>query len=290
MLNFRRILFPVDFSDRCKQTAPYVASIAHKFRAHVTLLHALDLSLADPAGPPIRQDLLKAYEDLSRNRRESDLAEFAPGAFDGLRVTRVLEVGDAAETITRHAERNEIDLIAMPTHGLGTFRWLLLGSVTSKVLHDSTCPVWTTVHSDTLLSTAAKEICTIICGVDLCSEPIRVIQAASDIAAKYRAVVHLVHAISVPEAKPGSNVDSGLNRFLFDTAREQITKCQKEAGTDWEVCIQSGGVSSVLRHAVVHSDADLAVIGRGHLQDRFRRFRTNVGAIIRESPCPVLSV
>lgn len=289
MLDFRRILFPVDFSERSKQTAPYVAWIARKFHSQIALLHALDISLAGPAVPLLRQELQDSYEDLLRHHRESELAEFAPGVFDGQSVTRVIELGDAAEIITRYAERNEMDLIVLSTHGLGTFRWLLLGSVTAKVLHDSLCPVWTTAHSDALLP-IAKEIRTIVCGVDLYSEPIRVIQAASDMAASYGAVVHLVHAIAAPEAKPGSNIDAGLKRLLFDTAREQIGKCQEQAGTAWDVCIQSGGVSSVLRDAVVHSEADLVVIGRGHLQVRFGRFRTNVGAIIRESPCPVLSV
>jgi nucleotide-binding universal stress UspA family protein len=119
---------------------------------------------------------------------------------------------------------------------------------------------------------------------------VRVIQAASDVAANFGAVVRLVHAIAAPEGKPGSNVDPGLARFLFDTAREKIAKCQKKADTSWEVSVESGGTSSVLRRAAAYSRADLVVIGRGHLQNQLGRFRTNVGAIIRESPCPVLSV
>jgi nucleotide-binding universal stress UspA family protein len=217
------------------------------------------------------------------------LAAFAGHAFNGCRHTRVLQIGDAAETITRYAERNEIDLIVMPTHGLGTFRWLLLGSVTAKVLHDSLCPVWTTIHAETLPK-QASEIRTIVCGVDLASEPTRVIQAASDLAAQYGAVVRLVHAIYVPEARPGSNMYDGLKSFLFGTAREWIAKHQTEAGTKWEARLESGTVAPVLRNAAVDGHAEIIVIGRGRLQDRFGRFRTNVGAIIREAPCPVLSV
>ena len=289
MLNFLRILFPLDFSDRCKQTAPYVAGIARKCHSQITLLHALDMSQT-LAAPLLRREMLTSCEDSIRRRRESELEEFAPGVFDGLLVTRVVELGDPAAIITRYAERNEIDLITLPTHGLGTFRWLLLGSVTSKVLHDSACAVWTTVHSEALPPTEAKEIRTIICGVDLYSEPVRIIEAASDMAANYGGLVQLVHAVYVPEARPGSDIYTGLKRFLFDAAGELIAKCQQEAGTNWEVCIQSGSVSSVLRDAIVHSEADLVVIGRGRLQNRFGRLRTNVGAIIRDSPCPVLSV
>lgn len=290
MLTFRRMLFPVDFSEHSRQTAPYVAWIARKFQSQVILFHALDFSLVSPTAISLRHDLFHGCEDLVRRQRESELAEFAPGVFDGLCVTRALEIGDAAETITRYSERNEIDLIVMPTHGLGTFRWLLLGSVTAKVLHDCACAVWTTVHSETLPPVGADEIGTIVCGIDLYSDPVRVIQAASDVALNRGATVRLVHAIAAPEGKPGSNIDPGLERFLFDTARQQLATCQEQAGTNWEICIQSGGVSSVLREAARNCQANLLVIGRGHLPSHLGRLRTNVGAIIRESPCPVLSV
>lgn len=288
MLSFRRILFPIDFSERSREVAPYVAWIARKFDGQVTLLHASDMPLASP-GSSLWPELT-FHQNWIRQQRESDLAAFAPEIFDRLLVTRIAEFGDPAEVIVRYAEHNEVDLIVMPTHGLGTFRWLLLGSVTAKVLHDSLCPVWTTVHSEAQSCGGGREIRTVLCGVDLSSDPVRVIRAASDVAANCGAIVRLVHAIDTPEARPGSDMDTGLKRFLFDTAREQIASCQKEAETAWEVCIHSGGVSSVLRHAALRSHADLLVIGRGHLRHRLGRLRTNVGVVIRESPCPVLSV
>ena len=64
---------------------------------------------------------------------------------------------------------------------------------------------------------------------------------------------------------------------------------QKDAGTDVEVCIESGRVSSVVRRAALRHNADLVVIGRGKLQKPLGRLRTSAYAIIRESPCPVLS-
>src|SRR5689334_17455788 len=182
MLNFRKILFPVDFSGSSKYTAPYVAWIARKFHGQVTLLHALDIFLTSSSAPLLRPDLQASYEDLIRKQRESDLIEFAPSAFAGLNATRVVEVGDAAETIVRYIEKNEIDLVVMPTHGWGTFRWLLLGSVTAKVLYDVSCPVWTMVHSETFVTSDTNNIRTIVCGVDPYLEPIRIIQAASELA------------------------------------------------------------------------------------------------------------
>lgn len=43
MLTFRKILFPVDLSQRCIDTAPYVAAIARKFESEVFLLHVFSI-------------------------------------------------------------------------------------------------------------------------------------------------------------------------------------------------------------------------------------------------------
>ena len=39
-----------------------------------------------------------------------------------------------------------------------------------------------------------------------------------------------------------------------------------------------------------HPGADLVVIGRGHTHAPLSRLRTNAYAIVREAPCPVLSL
>lgn len=81
-----------------------------------------------------------------------------------------------------------------------------------------------------------------------------------------------------------------FHRALLESARTEIRKLQHEAGTDVEVCLEGGGVSTVVRSAALHHDADLVVIGRGKLHETLGRLRSNSYAIIRESPCPVISV
>ena len=145
-----------------------------------------------------------------------------------------------------------------------------------------------------LLSASAEHVHSVLCAIDLYSETVRVIRAASDMAAAYGAIVRLVHAIAAPEAKPGSNMDRGLERFLFDTAREQIAAIQLEAGTHYEVCLRAGSISTVVAETAMKCHADLVIIGRSRPQQflgrLLGRLRTNVGPIIRQSPCPVLSV
>ena len=294
MLTFGRLLFPVDFSECCTQASPYVAGIARKFNSHVTLLHAFDAYDAFGYGAASGTIAYGVSEDSIRHQRESALAQFGDHVFEGLNVTRVFDFGDPAEMVTRYAREHQVGLIAMPTHGRGTFRSLLLGSVTSKVLHDAACPIWTTAHSETLAVASAEHMRTLLCAIDLYSETVRVIRAASEMAVTYGAVVRLVHAIGVPEAKAGSNMDESLKRFLFDTASEQIAAIQLEAGTHYEVCLRAGSISTVVAETAMKCHADLVIIGRSRPQQflgrLLGRLRTNVGPIIRQSPCPVLSV
>ncbi|MBV8572411.1 MAG: universal stress protein [Acidobacteriaceae bacterium] len=288
MFKFRRILFPVDFSEASKNTASYVAWIAREFRSEVTLLHVFDFYEGFSYGLVPDSGAYHAFRNSIRVSRQSEIDKFASGVFDHLPVARTVELGDPAQCIARTAEREGAGLIMMATHGMGTFRWLLLGSITAKVLHDSPCPVWTTVHSDALHS-APRGVASILCALDFYAEPVRVIEAASELADAFGASVHLVHAIAA-EAQPGREVDPELGRFLHGTAVAKIAECQRQAHSEWEVTVQSGTVRSVIRETASRYQADMVVIGRGHLAENFGRLRSHTAAIIRESRCPVLSV
>jgi hypothetical protein len=46
MPGFHHILFPIDFSDRCRAVGPFVNSLAERFDARLTLMHVVQI----PAG------------------------------------------------------------------------------------------------------------------------------------------------------------------------------------------------------------------------------------------------
>ena len=85
---------------------------------------------------------LADIQSLETNR----LADFVKANLAGVNVRSVLKEGDAAHVIEQMVKHEGIDLVMMPTRGQGAFRRLLLGSVTGKVLHDSSCAIWTDAH------------------------------------------------------------------------------------------------------------------------------------------------
>ena len=56
------------------------------------------------------------------------------------------------------------------------------------------------------------------------------------------------------------------------------------------VVVKGGRVSSVVRNVVADSRADLLVIGRASRTAAPGRLRTHSYALIRDSPCPVISI
>jgi nucleotide-binding universal stress UspA family protein len=289
MLHYRRILYPVDFSLRCRQMAPLVAEVARKFRSEVILLHSLDPLPVVCYAPEFTYFAPVEFIEKQRHTMSAELEEFAESAFERMRVSRLIVTGDPAESIIAQAER-DIDLIMMPTHGRGLFRRLLLGSVTSKVLNDTSCPVWTNAHCERFPVPPDYQLRRILCAVDTGIENTHVLRVAGDLAYEYDAAVHLVHALPGQEAYYENTIDPGLRQYLMRSAREQINQLQYEAATNWELCVKAAPVEDAVRQVAEDYGADLVIIGRGRLKEHFEPMRTHSSAIIRESPCPVLSV
>ncbi len=164
MPKLQPILFPYDFSSQGRQTVPFVRALAKSFDASVTVISVVPpIFESVPAGMGPR---LRIGDDAAEWRRalQSRLDQALIEEFTGLRVERVADGGDPALRITDFAHSHSVDLIMMPTHGLGLFRSLLVASETSKVLHDAKCPVWTAAHAETQRAPELPR--TILCAVD----------------------------------------------------------------------------------------------------------------------------
>jgi nucleotide-binding universal stress UspA family protein len=266
-----------------------VADVAQKFFSEVVLLHVLDPLPVVCYAPEFTYFAPKEFIEKQRETMSRELQEFAESQFGDLPLRCVITTGDPADCITAQSARNNIDLIMMPTHGRGVFRRLLLGSVTAKVLHDCPLPVWTTAHCEHVHA-GGRDIRRILCAMDTGRENVRVLEVAADLAHEYDAEVHLVHAMPGQEAYQENTIDPGLRQFLMRQARERIEDLQHEVGTHWELCVKPGGVEDCVRQMAEDYGADVVLIGRGRGRERFEARRTHSTAIIRESPCPVLSV
>jgi nucleotide-binding universal stress UspA family protein len=135
-MEFRHVLVPTDFSGDARRPLEWGVDLGSK----VTLLHVVrDLKVVPPGAtiaPPISAPGID--EEVAAAKRDvAELAAACEGEVDGVVVTG----GDVARSITTWAEENEIDLIALSTHGRTGFRRMVLGSIAEAVLRHATVPV-----------------------------------------------------------------------------------------------------------------------------------------------------
>ena len=282
MLEHKHILFPVDFSERCKATTPFVIEMARQLSARVTVFHVfMPPTLVYPVDMPwvAGEADIEAQRDIAGKSVRRFVAEqFEPVAPD-LTTRIAFELGDPATSIVEFTERSPVSMTMMPTQGHGRFRSLLLGSVTTKVLHDARCPVWTSAHVENPLAARTAKVQNILCALDANRESLNVLTFATELSRTLAANIHLVHA-----AAPGDSPER------IAAASAELSRLQERAATTIESTVQAGQPHEVIRAAAERLKADLVVIGRGAITAPLGRLRTNVLGIIRSSPCPVISV
>lgn len=290
MITFKRILFPVDFSKQDQEAVPFVRTMAERFHSEVVLLHAAEFFPLGYGTPDAI--VLEPMVDLESftNMRREQLEQHLSADLAGPCVRRTVELGDPAKEIAKYARDQKVDLIMMPTHGYGPFRRFLLGSVTAKVLHDAHCPVWTGVHTDQLWSQNHDRWCRFLCAVDADPRDAPLLRWAVQFSTEQKAELQVVHALPAAEPISSGQEPASLRGFLLDTAEQRISNLQSEAGTELDILLRFGRVEKVVRDAALAHESDLILIGRGVMHDVLGRLRSAGYGIIREAPCPVISI
>jgi nucleotide-binding universal stress UspA family protein len=290
MLSLDKIVLPLDFSQRSCGAAHFGMAVARQFGSELVLLHVMLPVQHEVGGLEFGG---AAMGDLIANRERfarQQLDEFLVDELESFKVRRVLLEGDPAQTIVRFAHDEHAGLMVMPTHGYGPFRRFILGSTTAKVLHDADCPVWTGVHLEDATTLASVHFNHVVCAVDLGPQTERALQWAGQFAKEFGARMTVVHAMPQLENKPGEYFDMEWRGHVGHVAREELLKTLEAVAADAEVCVESGEPAKAVARAASDLGADLLVIGRGSAAGFFGRLRANAYAIIRESPCPVVSV
>jgi nucleotide-binding universal stress UspA family protein len=277
MQSLSRILLPIDFSERSMGAAHYAGSLASHFGSELILLHVLippqyEFGAVDVAGSMLAE--------LCRDRAQQaqqEIQSFMAADLAGLSVRRVVLEGDPSGMIVELAHNEQAGLIVMPTHGYGPFRRFILGSNTAKVLHDADCPVWTGVHLEDAPAALSIPIGNILCAVDMGPQSSKTLFWAARLAQEFGARLTLLHATACGPDTHGA-------------AGEELRRLQSFVGAEADLAIETGEPAHVICAAARRLHADVLVIGRGSAAGVFGRLRTNAYAIIRQSPCPVVSV
>jgi nucleotide-binding universal stress UspA family protein len=279
MLPFRKILFPVDYSEPCRAIVPYVSEMQSHFSAELSLVHAYGAeALAYSRLPITDPELPEEAHALSEER----LADFAHANFPGLHVDCYTAIGEPGAVIHDIVQRQGSDVVMLPTHGRAPLRRFLLGSVTAKILHDLTVPVWTGYPMRIPYTS-------VLAAVDSSDEAEVVIRAASAFAASYQAKLLLAYVMEMPDATMETAFGPYRDDFMA-AADARIVELKSRASVNAPHIILNGRVADAIHDEAVRTGADLIVTGRGEVYGTLSRIWSHLYPIVRHAPCAVLSI
>jgi nucleotide-binding universal stress UspA family protein len=143
-LQARLILVPVDDSESAEKSARIAFELARSYNAKVVVLSVVaapGFSFSGPAGAPI--DLTEYYKlgTTEAGRAVEKAVKIAKESGLDARGEVIEPVSSTVGAIVEFAEKEKADLIVMGTRGLGGFRKLLLGSVSTGVVSHAPCSV-----------------------------------------------------------------------------------------------------------------------------------------------------
>ncbi len=148
MIELKRILVGIDFSEYSREAARFALVLAKKFEAEVDFLYVCDLPTYIGSGyGPYQTAQMQSYlikqREMEAQKRE-EMERFIKGIpIQDISISYLVTSGNPPIEIIRTASERESNMIVVGTHGRTGISQLLIGSVAEKVVRKSPCPVLT---------------------------------------------------------------------------------------------------------------------------------------------------
>jgi nucleotide-binding universal stress UspA family protein len=285
-MNVTRILVPVDFSLRSEKAVRYARSLAHHFSTELVVVHVLEPVRFDYAMIEPSRMLLENAMEERRSHAQAELRSFVQ---DVRSAVQIVAEGDPAEQIVQIAAETRADLIIIPTQGHSRIRQFLIGSVTAKVLHDSPIPILTGVHLPGGGNFPELQVRSIVCAVDFGPQSATVLRAGARVADHFGAHITVLHVVAELNGLSAA-ISAERKAQHVQHIHDQLTKLIDGVGLDATCFVEHGEPHKVVTAKARQLAADVVIIGRGSVNHVMGRLRAQAYGIVRQAPCPVLSV
>lgn len=136
----KRILFPVEDLNIPEKAFEMARELGESMGVEFILLHVQPYN--EPMTYPYAH-IAEPWDDEAFAMVTDRILESAAAKFSSAGLVAVTKIasGDPATEILEYAEEENCDMILMSTHGMGTIKRFLLGSVANKVVHHAKVPV-----------------------------------------------------------------------------------------------------------------------------------------------------
>lgn len=296
-VQFKNILCATDFSDFSNHTVSYGVALAKEFSSRLTICHVIDLSSVAIYGEfqldPIGQQS-RIVEDASTQLQA--LTGDQPVAWEPL-----ITVGKPADEIARAVEEKSIDLVITATRGRSGFKRLILGSVTERLMRTLTCPllvVRSPEHEFVKAPDKEVRLKKILVGCDFSADSNQAFKYGLSLAQEFEAELHLAHVIEPPTQpnliKEENLVSGEIQQDYYNRLIQKLKEMVPKEAANWcdpQTSILEGQAYEELVKYADTREIDMIVLGvRGHGLVKTLFLGSTTDRVIRNSPCPVLSV
>ena len=136
---FTKILVPVDGSDNSYKALEAALVLSEKLGSNISVVNVMEqVPITHIESEKLLSELLEAYKKENQEilSKCSDIARQK-----GIAIKTVLLQGNPAPVILDYSKKENFDLVIMGSRGMGKFKELILGSVSSKIVHHSPCAI-----------------------------------------------------------------------------------------------------------------------------------------------------
>lgn len=139
-----KIFLATDYSEAVKNAERYAIQFAESANAFLIILHVYEIPFNFPVDPveyALATERLRKFELLRLEQHFNELLHSLDIKMNEKNFECIVLEGNVGKQIRKEAERLNMDMIIIGTHGAGGFRKFLLGSHTWDVIKKSEVPV-----------------------------------------------------------------------------------------------------------------------------------------------------
>ena len=296
-MQFKNILCATDFSDFSNRTVNYGIALANEFESKLFVCHVIDLSSVaiygefqlDPVG----------LQDRIMNDANEQLQELIGG--QQIDWEPLISVGHAADEISRIVEEQNMDLVISATRGRSGLKRLILGSVTERLMRTLSCPLLV-VHSPDKAFVASEDqevnIKRILIGCDFSPDSDVAFEHGLSLAQEFESELHLAHVVETSIYQQLHKTESPVEEELQQEIQTRLIKKMQdmvpEEARNWckpQTSLLGGHPYEELVKYAEKNKIDMIVLGtRGHGLVKSLLIGSTTDRVVRNAPCPVLSV
>ena len=292
MKRFERILCPMDFSEFSSRAYDYAYSLAKHYGAELILQAVIQPLTATYPYYYIPEQITTSFADLgvqAENRLKEVSARY-PG--NSVRHESVVDQGLVSDCILTLADKREVDLIVMGTHGRHGLDHVVLGSVTEKIIRRTKHPVLAVRKpAHDFVDPASVEdpvsLQRILACNDFSTSAEPAVAAAVSLAMEYQARLTVFHVVETSGSVEHLKAEG-------EAARSRLIHSIPAPVGDWcnvSTLVRAGKPYQEINNLAREQQMDLVVMGvRGHNAVDLAVFGSTTHRVLQTGSCPVLTV